>query len=59
MSQKEERIAPNKMNIRLMIALIIMLLIGIIVRWAYIRKELSDTVNRYLPETEQTDTTGK
>lgn len=46
--------APSKATVRMMIALIIMLLIGIIVRWDYVKKELGESVERIFPA-EQVD----
>ena len=46
MDEKDK--AQSKRTLILMAALILMLLIGIATRWGYIRKELSDTWDRYL-----------
>ena len=55
-----EPVPRHKMTVRLMIALIIMLLIGILTRWEYIKKEASESVKRYFTtEQPQPDSTDK
>ena len=57
--QKKDNPAPesaprNKQNIIVMIAVIVMFLIGIIFRWDFVKKEMSETF-RNLFRTEQKD----
>lgn len=50
----DQKPAPSKATVRMMIALIVMLLIGIITRWEYVKKELGESVERIFPS-EQVD----
>lgn len=51
----EEKVPVNKTNLIIMIALIIMLLIGILVRRNYIKEELDQTVEFYKERMQYSD----
>ncbi len=45
---ERERTPIHRPTLVMMILLIVMLIIGIVVRWGFIREEVTDTVNRYI-----------
>ncbi len=54
--EKDEK--NRKLNIKISIILIVLFLIGIIIRWDYITKEIKGSIDRYInPEIEQIDST--
>lgn len=52
---EQEKIKPNKTNLYILMGLIVLFLIGIIVRWDYVSKELKNGFESYFPPTEQVD----
>lgn len=46
MDKDQKNISPqSRLMIRIMIALIVMFIIGIIIRWEFVAKEVTDAVN--------------
>lgn len=52
MVNNTEKTPVHKPTVIIMIAIIIMFIIGIIIRWDYIKKEVTDTVQHMFPTEE-------